>query len=364
MGKEYVEKIYDKLHRIPETAFNEFKTSKYIIKQLKKLDYEIEIVPETGIIATLDSMNPGTVFGVRADIDALPFSIDGNTVNIHACAHDANAAMVLAMAKEISETGIDKGKLVILFQPAEEDLGGADLLINSGKINNVEEMVGIHLRPIQEAALGEASPALMHGGGCALQVKIKGVAAHGARPHLGISSLDAAVAAVNAVNAVRVAPLVSHSIKVTKIQSEGSAPNIIPDTTNMVFDIRAQDNTVFDELLKKAITAVTETAKAFGASAEFEQDGTPAADYDDKLVEVTSNAIETVLGKALPPLVTPGSEDFHFYSKRLGIKTSYIGLGANLKPGLHHPEMSFDLKALTQGKDILKTIVLAKLKSA
>ena len=362
MEQKYVEKIYEKLHQMPETAFKEVKTSKFIIEQLKKFNYTIEKVAETGVVATLDSGKPGTVFGVRADIDALPFSIDGKAVNIHACGHDANAAMALAMAKEIAEIGIDCGKLVLVFQPAEEDLGGAEALINCGKTDDIEELIGIHLRPIQEASFGEATPALMHGGGCALSVKIKGIAAHGARPHLGISSLDVAVAAVNVINAIRVAPRIPHSIKVTKIQSEGSAPNIIPDTTNMFFDIRAQNNVVFDELLEKAKNGITETAKAFGATVEFEQDGTPAADYNDELVEETAIAIKTVLGKVLPPLITPGCEDFHFFSKILGIKTAYIGLGANLKPGLHHPEMAFDMKALTQGKDILKTIVLTKLK--
>ncbi len=362
MAKEYVEKIYEELNKIPETAFNEIETSKFIVEQLRKLNFKVKLIPPTGIIASLDSGNPGTVFGVRADIDALPFVIDGKEVNIHACAHDANTAMVLALAKEIAEIGIDHGRLVLLFQPAEEELGGADVLIKSGKLNKLEELIGIHLRPIQEAVLGEATPALLHGGGCALFVTIKGVASHGARPHLGISSLDAAVAAVNAVNSIRVDPSISHSIKVTRIHSEGSAPNTIPDTTNMAFDIRAQKNSVFDELVNKAKTAITESAKALGASAEIRLDSTPAADYNNELVEQTSDAIDTVLGKALPPLVTPGCEDFHFYSKELGIKTAYIGLGANLIPGLHHPEMSFDLKALTHGKDILKTIVLAKLK--
>ncbi len=361
MSKEYVEKVYEALNKMPETAFKEFKTSEFIIDQLKKLNYKVKTIPPTGVIASLDSGNPGTVFGVRADIDALPFVIDGKEVNIHACAHDAHAAMVLALAKEIAETGINKGKLVLLFQPAEEELGGAESLIDSGKLNKIEELVGIHLRPIQEAVLGDATPALMHGGGCALHAKIKGVAAHGARPHLGINSLDAAVTAVNLVNAIRVDPGIPHSIKITKIQSEGSAQNTIPEVTNMAFDIRAQKNSVFDELLNKAKIAVTEAAKAIGATVEFSMEGTPAADYNNELVEATADAIETVLGKSLPPLVTPGCEDFHFYSKRLGIKTAYIGLGANLKPGLHHPDMSFDLKALTQGKDILKAVVLKKL---
>jgi amidohydrolase len=363
MKQKYVEKTYKELHQIPETAFKEFKTSKYIITQLKKLNYTIEVVSGTGVIATLDSGNPGIVFGIRADMDALPFSIDGKTVNIHACAHDANVAMILAMAKEVSETGIDKGKLVLLFQPAEEELGGANALIKTGRINELNELVGIHLRPIQEAKLGEATPALLHGGGCALNVKIKGVSAHGARPHLGISSLDATVTAVNAINAIRVDPNIPHSIKVTKIQSEGSAPNIIPDTTKVVFDIRAQANSILNELLEKAKAAISETVKAFGATVKFKQDGTPAAEYDDDLVLAVTSAIETILGKSMPPFVTPGCEDFHFYGIELGVKTAYIGLGANLKPGLHHPDMSFDLKALSHGKDILKTIIFTKLKN-
>ena len=362
MTKEYVIEIYNKLHKIPETAFNEFKTSNLIAKELEKFGYEYDKINPTGVVATLDSSKPGPVFGLRADIDALPYIINDKKINMHTCGHDAHTAMVLAAAKEIKESGgISKGKLILVFQPAEEELGGADAVINSGKIDILEELVGIHLRPIQEASLGEATPALMHGGGCALGVKVKGIAAHGARPHLGISSIDAAITAVNAVNAIRVDPNIAHSIKVTKVQTEGSAGNIIPDTTNMIFDIRAQTNEIFDRLLEKAKTVITNSVEAFGASVEFSQDGTPAADYNDELVKDTAKAIESVLGSSLPPLITPGCEDFHYFTIKKGIKTAYIGLGADLKPGLHHPEMSFNLNSLVDGKDILKALVFSKL---
>ncbi len=362
MTKEYVVEIYNELHKIPETAFNEFKTTNLIADELEKLGYKYDRVNPTGIVATLDSGKPGPAFGLRADIDALPYIIDNKHINMHTCGHDAHTAMVLATAKEIKESGgIKKGKLFLVFQPAEEELGGAEAVINSGYIDTLEELVGIHLRPIQEASFGEATPALMHGGGCALNVIVKGIAAHGARPHLGISSIDAAISAVNAVNAIRVDPNIAHSIKVTKIQTEGSAGNIIPDTTNMVFDIRAQTNTIFDKLLEKAKTAIIHSAQAFGATVEISQDGTPAADYNEELVQDTAKAIENVLGSSLPPLITPGCEDFHFFSINKRIKTAYIGLGSDLKPGLHHPEMTFNLNSLVDGKDILKELVFLKL---
>lgn len=357
MAREYVEKVFEKMHSIPETAFQEFKTSKYILKQLKSLNFDITKVGDTGIIATLDSGKPGPVFGLRADIDALPFSINNEIVNIHACGHDANTSMILAAAKEISKEGISKGKLYLIFQPAEEADGGAEFMIENSNLEELEELVGIHLRPIEEAKLGEASPALWHGAGNTVKVLIKGSSTHGARPHLGINTIDVAVAAINAVNAVQVDPRVSHSAKATKIQSDGSAQNIIPATTKLVFDFRAQTNPVMDDLMEKSLKAIKGVAEAYGATVEFSEDYIPAADYSKEMIEIVAKSIEKVLGNSLPTMITPGCEDFHFFTKKLDIKSAYIGLGADLKPGLHKPEMLFNLKALIHGKDILKDIV-------
>jgi len=357
MTREYVEEVYEKLHSMPEIAFQEFKTSKYILKQLESLNFDTVKVGETGIIATLDSGIPGPVFGIRTDIDALRFSINDKIVNIHACGHDANASMVLATAKEISEETISKGKLILIFQPAEEADGGAKFMIQYGNLEELEELVGIHLRPIAEAALGEASPALCHGACNTIGVIIKGSSSHGARPHLGINSIDVAISAINAVNAVKVDPRVSHSIKVTQINSDESAQNIIPATTKFILDVRAQTNTVMDELVNKSIKAIEGISNAYGATVSFSDDYVPAADYSEETLDMVAESIKKVLGKVLPNMITPGSEDFHFYMKKLKVKTAYIGLGADLKPGLHKPEMSFNLKALTHGKEILKDIV-------
>lgn len=363
IDEKYVKKVFHYLHSIPEIGCQEFKTSKFVSEELKKFGYHvIEGIAITGVIATMDSQIEGPILAVRADMDALSFKVDGKKVNIHACGHDANTSMVLATAKKIAEKGISKGKIVFVFQPAEETLGGANAIAESGILDEVEEMIGLHLRPIQEAKLGEATPALYHGSSRVMEVQINGLASHGARPHLGVNAIDAASLAIHAVNSVSVDPRVPHSAKVTSIHSGESSYNTIPDTVYMVLDLRAQTNNVMEKLVEKVQMAILTSVQSLGAKAEISAcTGVPAAEYNAEMIELAREAITEVLGNALDPIVTPGGEDFHFYTNMLNIKASYIGLGADLVPGLHHPEMTFDLKALEYGEEILKKIIFKRL---
>lgn len=363
VDEKYVEKIYKQLHAIPEKALCEFKTSEFIASELKKMGYDTkENFSHTAVIAVMDSGNEGPVLAVRADMDALEFEIDGNKITNHACGHDANSSMVLAAAKVVAEKGIIRGKILFVFQPAEEILKGAIAVCESGMVDDVEEMIGIHLRPIQETCLGEATPALCHGASKMISAKIRGIVAHGARPHLGVNAVDAAVLAVNAVNALRGNPSIAHSVKVTNIRTEGTAHNIIPDVVHIKLDLRAQTNELMDTLVEGVKNAILTSVKSIGAEAEITYcDGVVAAEYDDNMISIAKEAITEVLGKSLEPIITPGGEDFHFYTQRLGIKTCYIGLGADLKPGLHDPEMTFDLNALEYGEKILSKIVHKRL---
>ena len=360
--KKYVEEVYNYLHSIPETGHNEFKTSKFISEELKKFGYDVvEGIAVTGIIATIDSGVKGPILAVRADMDALEYEIDGKKINIHSCGHDANSSMVLAAAKEVIEKGISRGRAVFIFQPAEEILGGAIEMAKSGLLDEVEEIVGIHLRPIQEARLGEATPALYHGSSKVVKVKINGLASHGARPHLGINAVDAAVLAINGINTIRIDPRVPHSAKVVKINTSGSAHNIIPDSVTMVLDLRAQKNEIMEELVEKIKDAINGSVQSIGARAEIEVDGVPAAEYDEEMLRIVREAIGDVLGSSINEIITPGGEDFHFYTEILKTKSAYIGLGSDLVPGLHHPEMKFNLKALEYGEEILKKVVFKRL---
>ena len=225
----------------------------------------------------------------------------------------------------------------------------------------MDAIVGIHLRPEQEAKKGQATPALCHGSSGRIEATIEGVAAHGGRPHLGVNAIDAAAAVVNAINAIHMNPVVPYSIKVTKLLAGGAATNLIPDQAEMAIDVRAQQNGLMQELLKKAEAAIGNAAASVGAKAVTRiKTGPPAAEYTEEMVELAREAIVAVLGKAglLPPIITPGAEDFHFYVKRKPtIKAAYIGLGCDLTPGLHHPQMKFDVGSLINGVNILQHIV-------
>lgn len=359
----YVKKVYQKLHKVPETGFKEFATSDFIDKELRKIGFEVfRINGSTGLIGMLDSGIEGLNFGLRADIDALEFGYGKNKTNVHACGHDANSAMVLATAREVAKKGISKGKLILIFQPAEEILLGAKKVIKSGLIDELDELVGIHLRPADELKLGEATPSLRHGASYIIGFDIEGKNSHAARPHLGVNVLDAIVLAANGINMLKFDPKISHSIKITKVCVDNDTYNTIPNNAKVTLDLRAQTNELMDEILNKVIEVFRNMSELVGAKAtvSFTKDS-PAAEYDPELVADVGIAITKVLGCSTETLRTPGSEDFHYYPKHLKVKTAYIGLGANLVPGLHHPDMTFDKKSLMLGVNILKEIVFKKL---
>lgn len=364
--KDELYKIYEYLHSIPEYSWQEFKTSDFIKDKLIEAGFEVttNVNDTTGIIAVLKASEEGPVYAVRADMDALVFNIEGEDKAIHACGHDANSTMALAAALAIAEKGITKGTLKMVFQPAEEVLGGAESILESGMLSDVDEMVGIHLRPIQEAKLGQATPALSHGASGFITATVKGLNAHGARPHQGINVIDAAVAVVNAINAIHLNPSVPFSVKTTKLVAGGSASNIIPDKAEMAFDLRAQTNEAMTELIEKTKNAIINGAKTVGADVEVEhKGGVPGAAHDQGVIDRTREAIIKVLGQAMDPIITPGGEDFHYYSTKGNIKTAYIGLGADLTPGLHNPEMVYNTDALLTGAKIIATAIDQRLNS-
>ena len=134
---------FNYLHTIPEIGMKEFKTSAYVADVLKQLGYEVEtqIGGATGVVAVCDSGKPGPVLGLRADMDALGTK-DGGAA--HLCGHDGHMAMLLAAAEEImKEKLVRKGKLKLLFQPAEETREGALSMLKGGAVDDIEILIGM-----------------------------------------------------------------------------------------------------------------------------------------------------------------------------------------------------------------------------
>lgn len=346
-------------HTHPEVSWKEVETTKKLVEIMTDLGIKHHTFPDvTGLIAEIGE---GTeVIAVRADIDALWQEVDGVLQANHSCGHDANMAMVLGALVHLKDVPLTK-RVRFIFQPAEEVGNGSLSMIARGALEDVTHLYGVHLRPIEELPFGQVTPALYHGSGIFLRGKITGVDAHGARPHQGKNAIDVIAAIHQFVKSIYFSPFESYSAKLTHIETGGDSLNIIPGTAKFSMDVRSQSNDLMKELQQKIAEGLHAIAKLHGVEISFEwTDYTPAAEVSETAMHIADSAIRQTLGDAAtaPPIHTPGADDFHFYTiKKPELHAAMIGVGADLSPGLHHPDMGFNHNALEIGARVLANII-------
>lgn len=359
-----VVKLYDYLHTIPELGFEEVKTAEFLAQELEKLGYKVtRNIGKTGVIGEIIGTEPGPTVLARADMDALPFvDAQGQHYANHSCGHDAHCSMLLVAAANVVGK-IKKGKLRVLFQPGEETLRGALAVIQDGIIDDVDIALGMHVRPIQDIPDGTMSPAVCHASSTFVTIDVEGKGCHGARPHLGVNAVEAAVLIANALMALKLNPALAWSCKVTGIKGGYVAPNIIPDKAQMIIDARAQTNELMDELMTKLTRAAQGAAAALGATAKVTTPGgiIPAAEYNQELTDEVAECIKEVVGadKCMPIIINPGGEDFHYFVRKFPkIKAAYFGVGAGVTPGLHAQDMHLNKNSLHNGAEVMTKMIL------
>lgn len=357
-----VVELREALHKIPELACHETKTSNFIAEHLEQIGLKpIRGIATTGVVAYIEGEEPGPTVLLRVDMDALPFKIDGKDVAIHACGHDSHTAMGLAVASRLVGK-VKKGKVKLFFQPAEETLEGAKRAIEDGVLDDVDIAFGAHVRPIQDIPDGTVCPSVKYTATAFCNVYLKGKTAHGSRPHLARSTVEAAVLSANAINSIWMNPAKSWSCKVTAIECPSTSPNIISDKGKLVLDIRAQDNPTMDELIEKTKRAVDGACRAVDVEYEFDfpQGVTPAPEYDPAMVQQARETIVEVLGKEkLAEPCAGGGEDFNYFVKaKPGLPNTYLGIGTGVCPGLHDPTMTMNAESLRNGVDVLEKLIL------
>lgn len=360
----HIAETYRHLHSIAEVSWQERETTAYIDQSLRKYGLPSRTFePYTGVVSEWSGVAKGTVVALRADLDALWQRVNGQWKANHSCGHDAHATMVLMALKCLFDIGFQPaGQLMALFQPAEEIGEGAKKMIELGVMDDVRYLLGIHLRPVQELAFGQVSNAIYHGAAVFLHGTVEGRSAHASRPNLGINAADALAGIVHAVNAVKVDPMVPSSCKITRLRTNGDPVNIIADSGEFAIDVRAQTNGEMEQLLKKIDCAVHAAGSANGAKIKMREGNRMAAATPSRLMEtIVKESIIESLGEFAysEPPVTPGGEDFYFYPLlRPNVHATMIGLGCGLTPGLHHPDMSFQLESLHMGVSVLATSVV------
>lgn len=360
------------IHENPELSYQEYKTSDFIFNQLKTFsELEITRPTETSVVAILKGEKftdhkPYTI-AFRADIDALPIEEEAdveykskNPGIMHACGHDAHAAMLLGAAKALSQMK-DKlsGEIRFIFQHAEESYpGGACELVEKGVMEGVDYAFALHVTPYEK----KGTMCIRDGVFCAaaddFEIKIIGQGGHASTPELTIDPLIIGAEITTNIQHIvsrKISALRTPVVSVTTFHS-GSALNIIPEYAEIGGTIRSLDaisRVKAREYLEQIVKGITE---AHGARYEISWClGYPSVVNDSSAVEISRAVVADICGKEnLIEVEEPmfGTEDFSAFSEAVPASMQFIGVHSEelgKAYPLHHPQFKIDEKALIYG---------------
>ncbi|EPD49763.1 amidohydrolase [Paenisporosarcina sp. HGH0030] len=362
-----INEVFDYLHAHPEVSWKEVGTTAYLKKLIEQEGFTVQTFDEcTGLVVEVGEGE--TCIGIRADMDALWQEVNSVFKANHSCGHDAHMTMGVGTLLAMKEIGFPEDiRLKWIFQPAEEKGQGALKLLSLGVLDNVDYLYGVHLRPIQEIPNGTASAAICHGAAGLIKGTIQGEDAHAARPHLGKNAIEVGAAIIQGLQAIRMDPLIPCSVKMTKLQAGSETGNIIPGKASFTLDLRAQTNDAMRTLRTKVCEVIQSVESIYHVKIQYiVHEGLVAAIVNEEAYDLMAEAICEVIGadNLQPRIETPGGEDFHFYSLyKPNIKATMLGLGCDLSPGLHHPNMTFNHNCLHTGIAILTQTILNTIKS-
>jgi aminobenzoyl-glutamate utilization protein A len=403
----------------PELGWTEFRTASLIARQLSALGFELQLGREalasdarvgvppamelerayalalrqgaaaeyldafegghTAVIGTVRGSAPGPTTAIRVDIDALPIQEDGTLLHnptregfasiragcMHACGHDAHAAIGVGLARVLTEIREDlAGTVKVLFQPAEEGGRGALPMVEAGAVDDVDDFIAIHI------GMGAPSGKLMtrvdgHLASAKFDVRFDGASAHaGARPDEGKNALLAAAQAAMGLHAIPRHHVGRSRVNVGALRA-GSGRNTIADQATMLAEVRGDTDGIVDYLLARSRAVVEGAALAHEVTVAFELAGrTTVADSDPELSLVVHEAAAGTRSLVVDPAPFPayGSEDATYLMRRVqehGGRAIYAVIGSDLASGHHTPRFDVDEATFGPAIEALARTVLA-----
>lgn len=377
--ENYVIDLRRQLHQYPELSFKEFKTAERIETELNSLGISSRRVAETGVVADINGKTDGLTVALRADIDALPVTelntpsyTSKNVGVMHACGHDAHTAMLLGVAKHISETGNDfPGRIRLIFQPGEESPpGGAPRLIEAGVLKNVDFIVGQHVWAEHRAGTIGIYYDTMMSGGYWFEIHINGKGGHGSRPHETIDPIVTSAQFINSAQTIvsrKIEPAKTAVLSFGSIKS-GDAPNVIPEQAIILGTVRAFEQETIDLIGREIDNLLKGVCSGSGATYKFEYHvGYPILKNNSDVAKVVEKVAINILGKenVLHPTPQMSGEDFCRYLEVVPGAFYYLGVG-NEQKGItstqHSPTHNVDEKALGKGVVLMYESALHLLK--
>ena len=360
------------LHLNPEHGFDCHDTARFIVEKLN--DFGVTDIytgiAKTGVIAIIEGQKSGPTIGLRADMDALPLTETSGVPwsskregLMHACGHDGHTAMLLGAAKYLAETRNFCGRVALIFQPAEENYGGAKVMVQEGIMNryDISEIYAIHNTPGTKLGNFYTSPGPIMAGADVFHLDIKGVGGHGAYPHESCDPVMTAVAIAQAFQSIvsrNVDPIDKLVISVTQIHT-GTTDNIIPDTAYLNGTIRTFEKAVQSLVKKRMEEIVKGHAQSFGVEADLRyEEGYPPTINDTKKSAFAIKVAEEIVGEenvSIAQGVEMGAEDFSYMlNERPG---AYLFLGIGKAAGLHNSNYDFNDSASPYGASFFARLV-------
>lgn len=374
------------LHMIPELNRDLPKTKQYLVSVLEQLNCKMTFLCDSGICAYFDKGMKET-YGFRADMDALPVE-EANTCSyrsthdnrMHACGHDGHMSMVLTLGQYVDTLDELKCNVLLIFQPAEEMLGGAKEICESGILEqyNVTRIFGIHMWPFIDAGKIASRPHALMPKSAEINIDIYGKAAHGTAPYEGKDALYIGADYLKRVyakhaqitgavprfpdgmgdipRAAQNDPEDKTIIHIGKMTS-GYARNIVSDYTHLLGTVRAFSEENFQMIIRLMKDTLREIADEYECKTEFSNsDGYPPVINNPQLYDEIRPILDNLPGgyeEFAEPLMI--SEDFSFYGHYAPAVFFLLGTGTGIP--LHSVNFDFDEKVLLSGFELYKRIL-------
>ena len=357
------------LHRIPEVGDQEYKTQAYLLEQLERLSPDdLRVFAQTGVRAVFRGNGQGRVLAFRSDIDALPVQEETGCSYasehpgyMHACGHDGHMANLLTFAAWLNDHRSELADdVVLLFQPAEETVGGAKRMIDEGALENphVDVIYGMHMMPdIPKGVIASCAGPIM-AQTCEMDFVIHGKSAHGATPHLGrdaITAMGHLLTLFQTTVARSVDPCQQALITIGKVQA-GQQRNILAARADMEGIVRTFSNKVYEGLEERIRADLAGLEAAFDVRTEFiKRVYYPCVENDPAEFERIKSILGSAFEQAKPRMT---AEDFSYY--QLSVPGVFVFCGCmdeQHKAPLHASTFDFDEEALIPGLALFAALV-------
>lgn len=339
----------------PELSNREFETADYITSFLEDLGLEVQTgIAHTGVVGVLDTGNPGPVIGLRADMDALPVEdradvpftstatgeYRGEEVPVkHACGHDTHMAMLMGAAQILTDMQDElKGKIVFIFQPAEEgappgEEGGAELMVEEGLIDDyeVDVVFGLHISSNTPVGQINYRPGGIMAASDGFEITVHGEQTHGSTPWTGVDPIVTSAQIIQGLQTIisRKTELTHEAAVISVgIIDGGVRNNIIPEQTTFSGTIRTLDEDMQDKIHQEIRHTATNIAASMGAEADVEiTRGYPVTYNDHELTEQMLPTLQDVAGADNVEHINPitGAEDFSFFQQEVPGLYVFVG---------------------------------------